>query len=80
MFNNHQDNRQLDLHDVLNNSYKPIKEQDRFYIQHGYKLDKQLSDRFNSVLYNPKEKKLLYTVAGSRSLIDWAINDPALAL
>jgi hypothetical protein len=42
MFNNHQDNRQLDLHDVLNNSYKPIKEQDRFYIQHGYKLDKQL--------------------------------------
>jgi len=80
MFNIHQDNRHLDLYDVLNNSYKPIKEQDKFYSQHGYKLDKELSDRFNSVLYNPKEKKMLYTVAGSRSLIDWAINDPALAL
>ena len=33
MFNNHQDNRQINLYDTLSNSYKPLKEQDKFYIK-----------------------------------------------
>ena len=32
MFNNHQDNRQVNLYDALSNSYKPLKEQDKFFI------------------------------------------------
>jgi len=80
MFNNHQDNRQVNLYDVLNNSYKPLKDQDRFYIKHGYKVDKALSDRFHNVLWSPSQKKMIFTVAGSRTLVDWLINDPMLAL
>ena len=80
MFNNHQDNRQVNLYDALSNSYKPLKEQDKFYIKKGYKVDKQLSDRFHQVLWSPSQRKLLFTVAGSRTGVDWLINDPMLAL
>jgi len=79
-YKNYQDNRQLTLYDALKESYKPIKDQENYYKQHGYILDKSLSDRFHQTLYNPNQKKLLYTVAGSRNAFVWLVNDPALAI
>ena len=77
---NHNDNRAISLYDTLKNSYKPLREQDAFYRQRGYELDKQLSNRYQQVLYNPQENKLLYTIAGSRTPFDWLVNNPAIAL
>jgi hypothetical protein len=64
----------LSLYDTLSNSYKPIKEQKQFYKQHGYYLDKKLSNDNHQVMYNPTERKLLYTVAGTHNLKDWLVN------
>jgi hypothetical protein len=77
---NHHDNRAISLYDTLKNSYKPLREQDAFYKQHGYELDRQLSNRYQQVLFNPRENKLLYTIAGSRTPFDWIVNNPAIAL
>ena len=74
MFNNIQDNRMLTLHDTLKYSYKPIKEQNQFYKKYGYYLDKKLSNHNQQVLYNPTERKLLYTVAGTHNALDWLTN------
>ena len=41
-YKNYQDNRQLTLYDALKESYKPIKDQENYYKQHGYILDKSL--------------------------------------
>ena len=77
---NHHDNRAISLYDTLKNSYKPLRQQDAFYKQHGYELDKQLSNKYQQVLYNPSENKLLYTIAGSRTPYDWLVNNPAIGL
>lgn len=68
---NHHDNRAISLYDTLKNSYKPLKEQSAYYKQHGYKLDTKLSNDNQQVFYNPRENKLLFSVAGTHNLKDW---------
>jgi hypothetical protein len=79
-FKNNQDNRMISLYDTLSQSYKPLHEQESFYKQHGYVLDKDLSSRNHQALYNPEKKKMIFTVAGSRNWYDWAVNNPAILL
>ena len=80
MYNNLQDNRMLTLYDTLNNGYKDLKTQKKFYKQKGYYLDKKLSNNYEQVLYNPTDHKLIMNVAGSHTLLDWVYTDPSLAL
>ena len=56
----------VSLHNVLPNSYKskPKEKMD------GYELDKSLSNHNQQVYYNPNEKKLLMSVAGTHNLRD----------
>jgi hypothetical protein len=65
-------NSQLSLYDTLHNSYQPLREQKKFYKDKGYYLDKKLSNDNQQVLYNPTSKKLLYNIAGTHNLKDWA--------
>ena len=58
--------KKLSLYKVLKNSYEP---QDRLK-RWGYNMDKSLSNDNQQVYYNPKEKKLLYSVAGTHNLSD----------
>ena len=66
-----QNNHQLSLYDTLHHSYKPLKEQKKFYKDKGYYLDKKLSNDNQQVLYNPTTKKLLYNITGTHNLKDW---------
>jgi hypothetical protein len=45
---------------------------------HGYYLDKKLSNHNQQVYYKPDEKRLLVSVAGTHNLADWG-TDLALA-
>ena len=58
---------QLDLHDVLKNSYSNKHREN----MNGYKLDKELSSSNQQVYYNPEHKKLVVSVAGTHNLRDW---------
>ena len=58
---------QLDLHDVLKNSYSNKHREN----MNGYKLDKELSNHNQQVHYNPDHKKLVVSVAGTHNLRDW---------
>jgi len=72
-------NSQLSLYDTLKNSYKPLKDQKKFYKDKGYYLDKKLSNDNQQVLYNPTSKKLLYNIAGTHNLKDWGTDAYLLA-
>ena len=58
---------QLDLHEVLKNSYSNKHREN----MNGYKLDKELSNHNQQVYYNPEHKKLVVSVAGTHNLRDW---------
>ena len=58
---------QLDLHDVLKNSYTNKHREN----MNGYKLDKELSNHNQQVYYHPEHKKLVVSVAGTHNLRDW---------
>lgn len=58
----------LSLYDVLSNSYNP--NENRFKTQ-GYIYDKGLSNHNQQVYYNPNNKKMLMSVAGTHNLKDW---------
>ena len=55
----------LNLHDVLNNSYASRDKQKGAFKNQGYVFDSDLSDVNEQVYYNPREKKLLYSVKGT---------------
>jgi len=55
----------LNLHDVLNNSYSSRDKQKGAFKNQGYVFDSDLSDVNQQVYYNPREKKLLYSVKGT---------------
>jgi hypothetical protein len=57
---------ELNLHDVIKNSYSKSKAKN----MNGYMLDSQLSNDNQQVYFNPKEKKLLYSVTGTHNLAD----------
>ena len=56
----------VSLHNVLKNSYKSKPAGN----MNGYELDKSLSNHNQQVYYNPNEKKLLMSVAGTHNLRD----------
>jgi len=60
---------QLDLHEVLKNSYSNKHREN----MNGYKLDKELSSTNQQVYYNPEHKKLVVSVKGTdmTSPRDW---------
>ena len=74
-----QNSHQISLYDTLHNSYKPLKEQKKFYKDKGYYIDKKLSNDNQQVLYNPTTKKLLYNIAGTHNLKDWGTDAYLLA-
>jgi hypothetical protein len=67
------------LHDVLKNSYADKKKQMEGLKRNGYNYDSMLSNHNQQVYYNPNDKKLLVSVAGTHNLKDWG-TDAYLAL
>ena len=74
-----QNSHQISLYDTLHNSYKPLRDQKKFYKDKGYYIDKKLSNDNQQVLYNPTTKKLLYNIAGTHNLKDWGTDAYLLA-
>ena len=61
------------LFDVLNNGYKDKKKKNKNL--NGYVMDKQLSNKNYQTYYDPKNKKLLFNVTGTRpTASDWLNN------
>ena len=61
----------IKLYDALKYSYQPLNKQEEFYKRQGYKLDRDLSNDNQQVLYNKDKNKLLYNIAGTHNLKDW---------
>jgi hypothetical protein len=59
--------KQISLHNVLSNSYAKTKAKNI----NGYELDESLSNHNQQVYYNPKNKKLMYNIAGTHNISDW---------
>lgn len=64
-------NLNLNFYDVLKNSYKPTSSA---FSKQGYIYDKDLSNHNQQVYYNPKDKKMVLSVAGTHNLKDWGTN------
>jgi len=61
------------LFDVLNNGYKDKKKKSKNL--GGYVMDEQLSNKHYQTYYDPKDKKLLFNVTGTRpTASDWLNN------
>ena len=61
------------LFDVLNNGYKDKKKKSKNL--GGYVMDEQLSNKHYQTYYDPKDKKLLFNVTGTRATAsDWLNN------
>jgi hypothetical protein len=69
----------LNLHDVLKNSYSSKAKQSTAFKSSGYNYDADLSNDNQQVYYNPTNKKLLFSVAGTHNLSDWG-TDAYLAM
>ena len=63
-------NQQISLHQALKNSYASRDKQKGAFKNQGYVFDSDLSNDNEQVYYNPNQKKLLYTVAGTHNLSD----------
>ena len=61
----------MDLHKVLKNSYASRKKQKKAFLKDGYRYDKFLSNDNEQVYYNPNNKKLSMSVAGTHNLSDF---------
>jgi len=55
----------LNLYSVLKNSYSTRDKQKKKFANQGYVYDGDLSTNEHQVYFNPKDKKLLYTVKGT---------------
>jgi len=60
----------LNLHSVLRNSYDSRDKQRGAFKNEGYVFDSDLSNDNQQVYFNPKEKKLVMSVAGTHNLRD----------
>ena len=58
------------LHEVIKNSYAKTKSPQLG----GYEYDAMLSNHNHQTYYNPKERKLLFSVTGSHNASDWLNN------
>ena len=63
-------NSDLNLHDVLKNSYADPSQQASFGADKGYVFDKDLSNHNQQVYYHPQDKKLVVSVAGTHNVSD----------
>jgi hypothetical protein len=61
----------INLHSAIKNSYAPREQQKNAFKNEGFVYDSDLSNHNEQVYYNPTQKKLLYTVAGTHNLRDW---------
>ena len=61
------DPNQISLHDVLHNSYS---QDPNALTKNGFNYDQELSNHNQQVYYNPKQNKLLYSIAGTHNLND----------
>ena len=59
--------QQLSLHDILHNSYS---QDPNALTKNGFNYDSDLSNDNQQVYYNPKQNKLLYSIAGTHNLND----------
>ena len=60
----------LNLHDVLKNSYANASQQASFGADKGYVYDKDLSNHNQQVYYHPQDKKLVVSIAGTHNASD----------
>ena len=60
----------LNLHDVLKNSYANASQQASFGADKGYVYDKDLSNHNQQVYYHPQDKKLVVSIAGTHNSSD----------
>lgn len=60
----------LNLHDVLKNSYADKSQQASFGSDKGYVYDKDLSNHNQQVYYHPQDKKLVVSIAGTHNASD----------
>lgn len=60
----------LNLHDVLKNSYANRNDQSNFGADKGFVFDKELSSHNQQVYYHPQEKKLVMSVTGTHTAGD----------
>jgi hypothetical protein len=67
----------LNLHDVLKNSYADQKSQSQFGKDKGYVYDKELSSHNQQVYYHPEQKKLVMSITGTHNASD-ALTDARL--
>jgi hypothetical protein len=67
----------LNLHDVLKNSYADQKSQSQFGKDKGYVYDKDLSSHNQQVYYHPQQKKLVVSITGTHNAGD-ALTDARL--
>jgi hypothetical protein len=61
---------EVDLYDVLKNSYSDKKKQMDSLKRNGYNYDSMLSNHNQQVYYNPTDRKLIVNVAGTHNLHD----------
>ena len=71
-------NSNVKLYDALKTSYCNKGKQQNDMIRKGYVRDNKLSNSNEQVYFNPSQKKLLYSVAGTHNTTDWG-TDIALA-
>ena len=57
--------KELTLDKALKFSYKDLNHQKNMSTKYGYKIDSMLSNKNEHVYFNPKENKLVITVAGT---------------
>ncbi len=62
---------EVDLYDVLKNSYSDKKKQMDSLKRNGYNYDSMLSNHNQQVYYNPNDRKLIVNVSGTHNLSDW---------
>jgi hypothetical protein len=70
----------LTLHEGLKASYDDAKTAKREMKAKGYYYDKALSNANEKVFYDPKNKKVLMTVKGSKTINDWTWTNPLLGV
>jgi hypothetical protein len=60
----------LNVHDGIKNTYQSQDKQEKFGKDCGYEYDKELSNHNNQVYFNPTNKNLIYSVAGTHNMAD----------
>jgi hypothetical protein len=66
--------QKIPLYDVIKSSYKSAKDQKKEMKKYGYIRDKKLSNHNEQIYYNPTDREMLMTVAGTHNLADWGTN------